>query len=229
MEIQNLSYLLLLLVFLIIPAVLSTKSKVRFVFQLKYLLPAIIFTEAIFVMWNKRFIELGIWEYNPNYITGIEFLAVPIEEWISFLIIPLSTAYIYEWLKIKFEKFEQANIFVALSLVIFAFSGVFAYASRQNLFTFFTFFLTAIYLGYMVFRNRFKKHFTKFYMAYFIALLPFFTVSLIMNALPVIIYNSDHIKGLAITGVPVEKLGYLFLMLLITISSYEYLNKRQYY
>ena len=180
-------------------------------------------------MWNKRFIELGIWEYNPNYITGIEFLAVPIEEWISFLIIPLSSAYIYEWLKIKFENFEYANVFVALSLLIFALSAILAYSSRKNLFTFFTFFLTAIYLGYMIFRNRFKTNFTKFYLAYAITLLPFFLVSVIVNALPVIIYNTTHIKGLALIGVPVEKFGYLFLMLLITISSYEYLNKRQYY
>lgn len=229
MEFLNLSYLFLLLVYLIIPVVLSIQKKVRFAFQLKYLLPAVVFTGAIFGMWNIRFTELGIWNFNPEYLTGIELGGVPVEEWISLLIVPLSSTYIYEWLKIKLENFEKANFFVALSLIVFVGSGVLAYFSRQNMFTFFTFFLTAIYLGYMIFRNRFKKHFTKFYLTYAIVLIPFFIVSIAANVMPVIIYNAEHLIGKALLGVPFEKFGYLFLMLLISVTSYEYLSERQYY
>lgn len=229
MEIQKLSYLLLLLVYLVIPVILSTKKKLRFVFQLKYLLPAAIFAGAIFVMLNMRFIELGIWSFNFDYLTGIEFFKVPIEEWLSFLIIPLSSTYIYEWLKIRLENFERANTFVIVSLILFVISGLLAYYFRRNMFTFFTFFLSAIYLGYTIFRNRFKNHFTKFYLAFIISLVPFFIVAAVMNILPVIIYNVDHVIGLGVFGVPIEKLGYLFLMLLINVTIYEYLSKRQYY
>ena len=229
MEIQNLSYLLLLLVYLVIPVVLSMQKKVRFVFQLRYLLPAVIFTGAIFSMWSMRFIEQGIWSYNPNYRTGIDIMKVPVEEWLSFLIIPLSSVYIYEWVKIRFEKFEKANIFVVVSLVLFLVTGVLAYFYRQSMFTFFTFFLSAIYLGYTIFRNRFKKHYTKFYIAYIITLLPFIIVSAILNLMPAIVYDASHVMGVGIFGVPVERLGYLFLMLLITLTIYEYLSERQYY
>lgn len=229
MEIKNLTYLLLLLVYLVIPLGLSTQKKVRFVFRLRYLLPAILFAGAIFGMWDKRFTELGVWSFNPDYITGIQFMKVPVEEWLAFLVIPLSSVYIYEWLKIKLENFEHANIFLAISLLIFILSGVFAYVFRQNMFSFFTFFLTAIYLGYTVFRNRFKKHYTKFYLAYAISLLPFLTVSVTLNVFPVIVFNPGHILGFALLGVPIEKLVYLFLLLLITTTIYEYLNERQYY
>lgn len=229
MEIKNLSYLLLLLVYLVIPIILSAQKRVRFTFRLRYIIPAIIFSGAIFSMWSKRFIEQGIWSFNPNYMSGIELMRVPVEEWLSFLIIPLSSVYIYEWLKVRLENFEQPNVFLAISLLLFASTGALAYFFRENMFTFFTFFLTAIYLGYTIFRNRFKKHYTKFYLAYTIILLPFLIVSAILNALPAIIYNSNHIMGAGIFGVPVERLGYLFLMLLITISIYEYLSERKYF
>jgi lycopene cyclase domain-containing protein len=229
MEIKNLTYLLLLLIYLIIPLVLSTQKKVRFIFRLRYLLPAAIFAGAIFVMWDMRFTELGIWSFNADYTTGIEPLKVPIEEWLSFLILPLSSVYIYEWFKIRLENFEQPGVFILFSLVLLIISGVLAYSFRQSMFTFFTFFLTAIYLGYTVFRNRFKKHYTKFYLSYFVSLVPFFIVAAVLNKLPVIIYNSKHIIGVGLFGVPVEKFGFLFLLLLINVTIYEYLNERQYY
>lgn len=229
MEIKNLTYLLLLLVYLIIPVILSTQKKVRFVFRLRYLLPASIFAGAIFVMWDMRFTELGIWSFNPDYITGIELVKVPIEEWLSFLIIPLSAVYIYEWLKIKLEHFENPNVFLGVSLIILVATAILAYVFRKNMFSFFTFFLTAIYLAYTVFRNRFKKHYTKFYLAFAITLVPFIVVSVLQNAMPVVIYNTEHVIGVALFGVPIEKMAYLFMLMLINITIYEYLNERQYF
>lgn len=223
MEIKNLTYLLLLLVYLAIPIGLSVRSKVRIALRLRFILPAILFGGAIFVMWDIRFTEMEIWKFNPEYITGIELLRIPIEEWLSFLLISMSSIYIYEWLKVRLSHFEKPNFFVALSLVIFATSGILAYIYRQNMFSFFTFFLTAIYLGYTIFRNRFKKSFTKFYISYFISLVPFALTGVTLNSFPVVTYNVSHIMGIALLGIPVEKLSYLYLLLLINITIYEYL------
>ncbi|QIA06289.1 lycopene cyclase domain-containing protein [Draconibacterium halophilum] len=229
MDIKNLSYLLLLLIFLVIPITLSFQKKVRFVFRLKYILPAIIFAGAIFVMWDIRFTQMRIWSFNPDYLSGIELLRLPIEEWLEFLIIPLSSIYIYEWLKVRFEDFEKPEFFVIVSLVLLLITGVLAYVFRTRMFSFFTFFLSAIYLGYTVFRNRFKKYYTKFYLALVISLIPFLIVSAILNSLPAIVYDSAHTMGLAFLGVPVEKIGYLFLLLLINVTIYEYLSSRRHY
>ncbi len=229
MDIQKLSYLLLLLVYLVIPVILSFQKSVRFVFRLRYLLPATIFAGAIFVMWDIRFTEMGIWSFNPEYLTGINILKIPVEEWLSFVIIPLSSVYIYEWLKIKFEDFEKPNAFIVISMVLLSIAAILAYFYRRSMFSFFTFFLAAIYLGYTVFRNRFKKYYTKFYLAWIISLVPYIIVSAILNSLPAIVYNSDHIIGVALFGVPVEKVGYLFLLLLINVTIYEYLSNRRTY
>jgi len=229
MEIKSLTYLLLQLTYLVIPVLLSRRFNLRFSFRLRYLLPAVVFSGAIFVMWNMRFNELGIWKYNTDYITGIYLVNVPVEEWLAFLIIPVTAAYIFDWTKIKLEKFEMQNIFVAVSLLLFIAMGVLAYFFRRNMFSFFTFFLTAIYLGYTVFRNRFKKHYPSFYAAFGISLIPFLIVSVLAGALPIISYNADHIMGISLLAVPVERFFYLFLMLLITITIYEYLSERRYF
>lgn len=229
MELKNLTYLLLQLSYLLIPFVLSVSSKVRTVFQLRYLLPAVVFTGLIFVMWNMRFIELGIWNYNYDYLTGIELLEIPIEEWLSFLIVPISAAYIFDWAKSKIEQFNRQNIFVAISLVLFILLGVLAYIFRKNMFSFFTFFLTTIYLGYTVFRNRFKQHYAALYVSWLAILIPFTVVFSIAGMLPIIAYQAEQIMGIAILAVPLERFFYVFLMLLITLTIYEYLSLRRYY
>ncbi|MFV0590795.1 MAG: lycopene cyclase domain-containing protein [Draconibacterium sp.] len=229
MEFKNFSYLLLLLGYLIIPVILGFQHKVRFVFRLRYLIPATLFAGAIFVMWDRRFIELGIWAFNPEYTTGIQLLKVPVEEWLSFVVIPWSAVYIYEWLKIRFENVEKPNLFVIVSLISFVAMAILAYTYRRAMFSFFTFFLAAIYLGYTTFRNRFKKHMTKFYLAFFIMLLPYTAISAIMSHLKIVKYSPSHVMNINLADFPTEKFAYLFLMLLITITIYEYLSERRYF
>lgn len=229
MEIKQLTYLLLLLGYLIIPIALSFRQKIRFDYKLRYILPATLFAGSIFVMWNMRFTELGIWSYNPSYLTGIEWFGVPIEEWFSLLVIPVSSAYIYEVLKIKVEQYNKPNVFVATNLVLFAVCGILAYTHRVEMVSFFTFFLLAIYLGYTVFRNRFKPYFFYLYLTFAITLVPFIIISAILNSLPAVIFNADHIMGIALLGIPVERFAALLLLQLITLSIYEYLSQRQYY
>lgn len=226
---EHLSFLLLLLIYLVIPILLSFQKKFRFGFRLRYLLPATLFSATVFLMWNWRFAEFGIWTYNSTYITGINLLKVPLEIWLSVFILPFSSAYIYEWLKVRFENFEKPNLFLVVSLVLFVAFAVLAYLFRSRLFSFFTFFLTAIYLGYTIFRNRFKKHLTKFYLAYLVSLIPFTLVSVIMSLLAMISYDSSHILQISLLGIPIERFVYLYLMLLINFTIYEYISERQYY
>ncbi len=226
---EHLTYLLLLLIYLVIPLILSFQKKVRFVFRMRYLLPATIFSGAIFLMMIWRFIEFGIWNFNNDYITGINWLNVPLEVWMSVIIIPFSAVYIYEWLKIKLATFEKANFFLAVSLVLLLAFAALAYLYSSALFSFFIFFLTAIYLGYTLFRNRFKIYLTKFYLTYLLMLVPFTIISFVMNLLPVISYDAVHVLPVAMLGIPLERFVYLYLIMLINFTIYEYIGERQFY
>ncbi len=226
---EHLSFLFILLIYLIIPIALAFQKKVRFVFRLRYLLPATLFSAAIFLMIHWRFTQSEIWTYNHEYITGIQLLKIPLEVWLSVFIIPFSSAYIYEWLKVKFENFEKDNVFLAISLFLLVVFVTLAYFYRNALFSFFIFFLTAIYLGYTIFRKRFKKHLTKFYLAYLVSLVPFTVDSFIMSRLNLITFNPAHTMNIALLGVPAERFIYLYLMLLINFTIYESLSESNYF
>ena len=227
MEFKNLTYLLLMLGSLIVPLIFTFEKQVRFYSKLKYLFPAIIFSGAIFILWDIRFTESGIWSFNPEYVTGLEIINLPVEEWLFFLVIPYCCVFIYEVLKIQLPQFEKNNAFVALSLVLLIIFALLAYFARQKLYTFFTFFLLTIYFGYTVFRNRFKKYYTNFYLAYFISLVPFLIVNGVLTALPVVEYNDVHNLGIRVFTIPVEDFAYFFLLLLMNVTIYEYLKQQR--
>jgi len=227
MELKKLTYLLLLLVFLLVPILLRSWKKVRFMSCVRYMLPATLCTAFIFGMWHMRFVGLGIWTFNNDYLLGIYYWHVPLEEWLSFFIIPFAFLSVYEGLKKHAISFFKPTVFVVLSFLIFIGLGILCYQYRQHLFSFFTFFLTCIYLGYTVFRNRFKKCYARFYVGFFILLIPFVIVSFVQNILPIVTYDAQHIIGQGIWGIPVERFCYLFLMLLINATIYEYLSARR--
>ncbi|NLO01951.1 MAG: lycopene cyclase domain-containing protein [Bacteroidales bacterium] len=226
MEFNNFAYLIILLGCLAVPLIYSFEKQVAFYKKFRYLFPGMLFTAAIFIIWDLRFEELGIWSFNDKYVTGLQILNLPFEEWLFFLIIPFCCVFIYEILKIKFPKYEYPNVFLVLSLLMLLFFIAIAYFQRDKLYTFFTFFLLSIYLGYTIFRNRFKKHYTKFYLTYFISLLPFMVINILLTSLPVVEYNDTYNLGIRVFTIPVEDFGYLFLLLLMNITIYEYLKNQ---
>lgn len=193
------------------------------------MLPAIIFSGAIFIMLNIRFLQTGVISFNGNYLTGKNILTLPVEEWLFLLIFSLFAFSVYILVNVTFEKFEKPNLFYVLSILLLVGFAFEAWYSRQKLVPFFVFFLLTIYFGYTLFRNRFKPHLTKFYISYFIVLIPFFLIKLVLNSLPVILYNSDFTLGIRLAGVPVEQFANLFLLMLINITIFEYLRDNHLY
>ena len=210
---------------LIVPLLYSFEKQIRYYKKLKYLLPAISFTGAIFLIWDIRFESLGIWSFNPEYLTGIYIMNLPVEEWLFFIVIPYCCVFIYEIVKVKLSRFEKPDIALIISVLLLIGFGMIAYFARQKLYTFFNFFLLTIYFGYTIFRNNFKQNLTKFYLTYLISLIPFLIINGLLTSLPVVSYNNLHNLGIRIFTIPVEDFGYLFLLLLMNITIYEYLKK----
>jgi len=229
MEFKNFTYLLLLLALIVIAILFGKNKKIVFRQNLKYLIPSIIFSGTIFILWDIRFNELGIWSFNPEYILGIYILKLPLEEWLFFVVMPTYCIYIFESLKIKLASFEKPNLFVAVSLVLLVIFVLIAYFARQKIYTFFTFFLLAIYFAYTIFRNRFKQYYTKFYLTYAVSLLLYLPLSVILTNRPIIEYNNLYLLGPRFFAMPVENFGYFFLLLLINTTIYEYLKQQRFY
>jgi lycopene cyclase domain-containing protein len=226
---QNYTYLLVLIATIAIPFAFSFEKKVQYYKKMKYVLPAIVVTGAIFLMLDINFTRARIWGFNPEYLIGKDLFGLPVEEWLFFLVVPYSCVFVYEVLKFYLEKYEYANPFLAFSLLLIVGFALMSYFFRYQGYTFITFLFSGVYLAYTVFRNKFKPHITKFYFTYFILLVPFLIVNGILTSLPIVEYNNAYILNIRIINIPIEDFSYLFLLLLMVTSVYEFLRESKYY
>ena len=229
MEFKNFTYLILLVGSICIPLLLSFDKKVQYYKSLKYILPAILTTAILFWVWDIWFVEALIWSFNMEYTIGLTFWGMPIEEWLFFMIVPYCCMFIYEVLKFYLVKYEYANIFRSFSLLLIVGFALISYSFRHQDYTFLTFLFSALYLSYIIYRNKFNPHITKFYFTYFVSLIPFMVVNGVLTSLPVVKYNPAHIMNIRIFKIPVEDFSYLFLMLLMVTTIYETLKSSKYY
>ncbi len=227
MEFQNLGYLIALLVLLATALVAISKLSRDLLFELKYMLPAVIFTTAILAMINTRLAELQIFVYNPVYLTGTNLISYPIEEWLFLPVVSLLSVAAYIFVKKRLTNFEKPNLFLIVSLVLLVIFGLITWFSRHKLYPFSIFMLLTIYFGYTIFRNRFKHYLTSFYLGFAIALVPFFILKATLFTLPVIIPDTNFMLGFSLLNMPVEEFAYFFLLLLINTTIYEYLRERR--
>lgn len=227
MEFKQFTYLVLSVALLPLLLLTGPNKMSRLRETLKYMIPGILFSVAIYIIWGTRFNQIGVYTFNPDFITGITLWELPLENWIFLFVVSLVSLQVYNWVKIRFTAFEKPNLFLAVSLILVVVFGLSAYIFRQKLYSFFTFFLLSVYFAYTIFRNRFKKHYTKFYVTYFVVIIPVILVKGILTSLPVISYNPAATIGVSIVRIPVEDLAYFFLLLLMNISIFEYLNERR--
>ncbi len=224
MEFQHFWYLIILLFLAGLTLFLFVKKSIVFITEFKYMFPAIMFSGAVLVMVYIRFIKSGIISFNDNYLIGKSLMNLPLEEWLFLLVISFFAFSVYVLVNVGFANFEKPNLFYVVSIVLLLFFAVGAWLSRQKMVPFFIFFLLVIYFGFTIFRRRFNIHLTKFYISWIIVSIPFFAVRIFLNTMPVIMYDSNHTLGIQLLNVPVEEFGYLFLLMLINTTIFEYLR-----
>ncbi len=229
MEFKQLTYLFLVILLSMTVFFTGPNKIARLRNLVKYILPANFFSLAVYLIWGTRFSQIGIWSFNPEYTTGIQLWNLPLEEWLFLWVVSFLSVAVYEWAKIRFSEFEKPNVFLAISLVLLVIFGLTAFLSRQKVYPFFTFFLLSVYFGYTIFRNRFKKSYTKFYITYLVIIVPIFIIKAILCSLTVVSYNSIGTLGVYIANVPIEDFGYYFLLVLMNLTIFEYLNERRFY
>lgn len=219
----------LLVLISIFPLYATITGKYDFISKLRYGMPAIFITGFMFLLWDIRFAEVGIWTYDKNFTLGIFHKSLPIEQWLFYLVFPYAALLLYEIIKTRFQKLDLNNIFTAVGLVLVVLFAFVAYRYRIRVYTFFSFLFTTIYLGYTIFRKQFKQHLTSFFLTYFIMLIPFFILNGILTWNLAIEYHQEQVLNIWIGMMPIENLVYLFLLTLINITVYEYLSEHKFF
>ncbi len=219
------SYLLINFLSVIFPVFLSFDKRVQFYKSWKFIWPGLLITGMLFLAWDIFFTVKGVWSFNPNYILGITFFRLPLEEILFFLTIPFSCIFIHECLNYYVKWQIPDRIISIINGLLIAVSAVILIDFYDRLYTlvnFGTLFLLLILLQFVLK----VKWLNRFYLAYLVSLVPFYLVNGILTSIPIVSYNNAENLAVRVGTIPVEDHFYLMSLLLINIAFFEYYRKR---
>jgi lycopene cyclase domain-containing protein len=217
-------YLLVDIFTVIVPLIFSFHPKLNFYKSWKPFFLANIFVSLIFIVWDILFTRLGVWGFNPDYVLGIYFFNLPVEEVLFFICIPFACVFTYHCINLFFAikwKSRTQNLFVILMSLLLFITGVYYH---DKLYTGATFISLACVLMLINFFTN-KKWLGQLILAYPLLLIPFFIVNGVLTGTglqhPVVWYNNAENLGFRFFTIPVEDLFYGFELVLGNVVLYE--------
>lgn len=182
-------------------------------------------TALFFLFWDVLFTVKGVWSFNPHYITGITLWGLPLEEILFFITVPFACIFIYACLNyyIKWQMGNRITRIINSLIIMLSISGLIFYHDRLYSIVTFGLLLVLMPLLQYVFKVRWLN---RFYLAYLVALIPFYIVNGILTSIPVVIYNNTENMGKRIGTIPVEDHFYLIILLLMNIGFFEYFKTK---
>ena len=222
---EKYTYLLVDLCCIFFPFICSFYRRINFYKQWKFFIFPCLSTALIFIIWDIIFTRAGVWSFNQEYICGISYFGLPIEEYLFFICIPYACVFTYHCVKIFLvlhsyqwaSRFSSAILIVGLLLVA-AFHIPLLYTSVT--FIALAFFLALILLVRVSFLPT-------FFISFLLIQLPFFISNGILTgsiiAAPVVFYNGNYNLGIRLFTIPFEDIFYGMLLFLMNVAGYEYL------
>jgi lycopene cyclase domain-containing protein len=215
---------------ILFPFIFSFYPKYNFSKKWRYLWLAILLPAIFFILWDEWFTQMGVWGFNPRYLTGIRVSSLPIEEILFFICIPYACVFTYEAVNYlitwRMSRKQQDLITDILAGLLFLLGVIFFDRWYPSV----TFILASIYLN--LHRWVWKSdHLGKFYVAFIFILIPFFIVNGILTGTgieeQVVWYNDAENLGIRMATIPVEDTFYGMLLLLMNISLFEFFKKKK--
>ena len=223
-------YLLVDFFTVFVPFIYSFHPKIKFYKTFGQFFIASAIVGIVFIIWDSIFTGLGVWNFNPRYITGIYFFRLPIEEILFFICIPFSCVFTFFCLDKFYNlawKRKTENIFCILFSAALLILG-FIYLDR--LYTSVTFISTALVCLILQFGLKIDW-FGKAVTVYAILLIPFFIVNGILTGTgieePVVRYNPAENLNIRLLTIPIEDVFYGFEMILLNLFIYLKLTKNK--
>ncbi len=212
-------YLLIDLVIVAGPLLFSFWPPVRYYRRWPALLFAAATAGTVFLVWDNWVTARGDWGFNPEYVLGLDIFALPLEEYLFFLVVPFSCIFIYEVLRTTSrEKTLRFTRGAALLLFLLFFAGCLTFYrqgyTRLVLASCAMFFLAGAIAGLKLLRSR---HYWRYIL---ISYVPFLIFNGILTATPIVTYNPEAIWGVRIMTIPLEDFFYSYSMLSFYLLAY---------
>lgn len=217
------TYLILNLACIFFPFILSFDKKIAYYKLWKPLFIGILISAAFFIIWDIFFTKLGVWSFNPTYIMGIYIFNLPIEEILFFITVPYACIFIYEVVN-GYTKRDVIGCGKPYSVVISVICLVLIILFHDKTYTLVNASICLIMLLYAAFIYK-SQNLGRFFLAYFISLIPFLICNGLLTALPVVIYNNNENMNLRLFTIPLEDTLYGLSLMLIPILIMDYFKK----
>lgn len=163
-----------------------------------------------FILWDIFFTRIGVWHFNPSYVVGITLFGLPIEEILFFVAIPFACLFLLHL--VQQHGKEQRVPGTLFWLVLFVFAVILFIVGAGKLYTE-TVSLILIVLSIWAMRSKHEVFSRASFWTYMgLSVLGFLLVNSVLTALPVVVYNPDHMIGVRIGAIPIEDLAYLIIM-----------------
>lgn len=226
MDWNHYTYLGLMLFTVSVPLIRSFEHRITYYKRWKYLAVAIIIPLIPFIIWDVIFTENKIWEFNPEYVTGYYLLGLPLEEWSFFIAVPFACVFVYEVLNLFVKKFYFPKASLVITILFLILSIFLAVTHIDRVYTFVNYSFAAVVLGIQLIARTYRTYLSRFYLAYFVNLIPFVLVNGILTALPVVIYNNGENLATRFYSIPVEDFFYFLSLFLMNLNIYEHLLQK---
>lgn len=217
-------YFVLLLASVAVPLVLSFDKRLQFYKKWPFILPAIFIVAAVYIAFDIWLTKLGVWGFNPRYLSGIFIFYLPIEEWLFFVVIAYASLFLHFSIV---EYFPQAKLNTTatkwLSVFLVLFSVIMCVTNVGKTYTAYIFAKMAVVLLLALFLK--SKSISAFYVTFLVILIPFIIVNGILTGSfiegEVVWYNNNENLGIRLFTIPIEDVAYAFSMLLLNLVVLE--------
>lgn len=218
------TYLVLDLISISFPLLYSFHTKMKLIQWWKYIFIAISLTAFLFISWDIFFTKHHVWGFNSDYILGIYFLHLPLEEWLFFWMIPYASLFIYFSLQYFKPDWKFSNFWVKiLFFSLITFSIIILITSYAKIYTALNFSVLLLILSYTYSQKKYLLN--RFFLAYIIVLIPFIFVNGYLTGMftkePIVWYNNSENTGIRFITIPIEDFAYAFSMLLLSLVFIE--------
>lgn len=226
MERASWTYLVILGLSLAYPLAQTFEWRLTMHRRFIYILPGILATGAVYIIWDIWFTHMGIWGFNHNYTRDIYLAGLPVEEWLFFLIVPYACIFLYEVLRFFVKRFHYPRIArgVIIALLVL-FLGMIPFTYDRT-YTLTTLSFTSAMLILQLIQKTWKTWFSGFMAMYLLSLVPFMVVNGLLTSIPVVWYNNAENLALRAYTVPLDDFVYLMGLLLPTVNIYQLLLHR---
>lgn len=223
MNIENFYYLLINIFVISVPLALSFDKKVHFYKRWKQFFPSLFTVAFVFIVWDIAFTSMGVWGFNPMYLTGINIFNLPLEEVLFFITIPYACTFIYDTIKaylphLKFDLVGKVVYPLVALFIVFL-----LVKSYSKWYTATTAIATITTLLFIVIAKR--PYSGRIALAYAISIVPFLLVNGVLTGswIPeqVVWYNSNEFSDIRVGTIPLEDFFYGFSLIALNIIGYE--------